>query len=309
MADQSTVSVVILSYNRPHFLRRSLDSIFAQTYRPLEILVVDNRSPNSEAIARIVEEYPQARLLANPHNTGFTGGMNQGIRAATGKYIYLTEDDVTTEPDSVRNFVAYAEMHPAPALLTGILFADLSGTISCAGADYDLTRPNGYLRLHAESQPDTGQFQTPFLTHCLIGAMVFGRTDYLQKLGGFREEFFMYMEDVELSERVRRSGGQVIVVPGAKNFPAGPLPPASGLNQLVYFHQVKNHLALYLLHAPARVFPGLFLHSVLMGTWLEFRKQRGTMKTRFKAFAWVLKNLLRLLRDRRNLQKDHTTKA
>src|SRR5205085_1414228 len=81
----------------------------------------------------------------------------------------------------------------------------------------------------------------------------FCRTDYLRRLGGFREEFFLYMEDVELCARVRRRGDPITIVPRAKAYhfepPEGPVPAS------VEYHKLKNFVTTYLLHAPGRVLP------------------------------------------------------
>src|SRR5712671_1934828 len=95
--DQSLVSIVVLSYARPQLLKQSLDSLVRQSYQPLEIIAVDNRSSRSEEIAKVVEQYPAVRLVANNENLGFAGGMNKGMLEARGRYVYLTEDDVIVD--------------------------------------------------------------------------------------------------------------------------------------------------------------------------------------------------------------------
>src|SRR5207244_11492784 len=86
--DGVSISIVLLSYNRPRYLERALASIGAQSVRPSEVLVVDNRSAAGEEIARIVGAHRSFKLIANPANTGFTGGMNICISRASEPYLY-----------------------------------------------------------------------------------------------------------------------------------------------------------------------------------------------------------------------------
>src|SRR5580698_4396424 len=127
------VSVVLLSYARPHFLAEALDSVVHQSYSTQEILVVDNPSDASPAIAAIVRRYPHVKLIQNAENLGFATGMNVGMQIASGDYIYLTEDDVVLEPDCVRELVQHALAEPGLGLVSGLMYNKREGTILSAG--------------------------------------------------------------------------------------------------------------------------------------------------------------------------------
>jgi GT2 family glycosyltransferase len=97
------VSVVVLNHNGLAMTRACIASLRAQTYRPLEIVLVDNGSADSER-ELLAQEYPEALLL--PHNLGFTGGVNWGVSRATGEYIALVNNDSVLRPDCVEQLVA-----------------------------------------------------------------------------------------------------------------------------------------------------------------------------------------------------------
>src|SRR5262250_1521389 len=103
------VSVVVLSYNRPDSLHKSLQSIFNQSYSPLEVLVMDNASSCPDEIRRAVAEFTSAKLYFAKTNVGYTGGMNAGVALAKGKYVYLTEDDMYSDPECIERLVDYIE--------------------------------------------------------------------------------------------------------------------------------------------------------------------------------------------------------
>src|SRR5436309_10645241 len=94
MSAKPPISAVVLSYNRPAMLVRALESVYRQGYPSLEVIVVDNRSPSSDAVAQVVERFPGVRFLPQSENLGYAGGMNVGLGAATGDFIHLTEDDI-----------------------------------------------------------------------------------------------------------------------------------------------------------------------------------------------------------------------
>lgn len=297
--NRPTVSVVLLSYNRPDLLREALDSVRAQSYPRLEIIVVDNLSPKSEEVARAVGQSPGVRLVRNDSNLGYAAGMNRGIAAATGSFTYLTEDDIVLDRDCVRRLVEHACGHPATGLASPLMYNKAAGTIRCAGGEFAL---GGVYRRknYGEGERDTGQFPRPFEVTCLDGAALFARTRFLQRLGGFREEFFMYGESVELCARVIRAGKKLAVVPAAKVYHFEP-PPDANVSPEFDYHRYKNLFALHLLHAPARGLPEFFVRYAL---WAALRSPfagRGGALSLFKALRWAAGRAPALLSERRAL--------
>ena len=103
------VSVVLLSYNRPRCLEESLSSLIHQSYENVKIAVVDNPSPSSDEVASIVSRHAKVRLIQNATNLGYTGGMNRGLKDATGEYVFLTEDDIVLDKDCIQCLVKHMD--------------------------------------------------------------------------------------------------------------------------------------------------------------------------------------------------------
>jgi GT2 family glycosyltransferase len=297
-SSRPTVSVVLLSYSRPHLLREALAAAMAQTYESTEIIVVDNRSPASGEVARVVAEYPQARLIANEKNLGFTGGMNVGIHAARGRYTFLTEDDIVLDSQCVGELVQFLDRRPDVGLASGVLLKHGSSSVHCAGGHFAL---DGMFRMSVIGVGTTHGDDPgpPYAVGYVPGAMVFARTDFLRRLGGFRDDFFMYCDDVELCARVTRSGRAIVVVPRAvaSHFepPLGPTPAH------VEFHKGKNFLALYLLHAPLRVLPEFFTRYVCFPLARDLLGSPRSFWRRLRPLCSTLARLPTLLRDRRRI--------
>ena len=235
------VSVVVLSFCRPDLLTRALAGLRAQTYAPLDVIVVDNRSSRSDEVLRLLRDHPDFRLLALAKNTGFTGGMNAGVQAARGKYILLTEDDVILEPDCIRNLVQELARLPRESLLSGILLNFGEGTVLYSGGSVRLGR-DLRLDLPGHGRLDHGEQDEPMRTGFIPGCFVFGTADYLRQLGPFRDDFFLYQEDVDLSLRVLEQGNELWVVPSARCSHQPPSRPWTDPD--IEFHKLKNSLAI-----------------------------------------------------------------
>lgn len=290
------VSVVLLSYNRPGVLREALASLVQQSYEHLEITVVDNPSTASGEVERVVSQYPKVKLIQTDRNLGYAGGMNRGIESASGDYVYLTEDDIVLESDCIQRLVEYVAENPAADLIAPIIHNKTAGTIRCAGGDFALS---GIYRrkIYGSDERDTGQFPWAFDVKYIDGASMFAGRDFWQRFKGFREEYFMYVEAVELCARVAKSGSRMTVVPQARVYhfePAvGPTPPD------LEFHKLKNFFSLYLLHAPARVLPEFICrYAVINGLRSLFKREGNRPQIFFKALLWVAMKTPSILKER-----------
>ncbi|HEV7684550.1 MAG TPA: glycosyltransferase family 2 protein [Pyrinomonadaceae bacterium] len=290
------VSIVLLSYNRPQLLSHALASLQQQSYQNFEVIVVDNPSAASVEVAQLVSQYPTFKLIQTDSNIGYAGGMNRGIASAAGDYVYLTEDDIVLESDCIDNLVRYLEDNPASDLIAPVIYNKQSRTIRCAGGE--LALDGVYQRkIYGAGEGDAGQFVKPFAVTYIDGATMFARREFWQRFKGFREEYFMYVEAVELCARVAKSGLRMAVVPEAKvyHFEPGDASTTPDLE----FHKLKNFFSLYLLHAPARVLPEFVCrYAIINGMRSLFAKKGNSPRVFFKALLWVARKTPGLLRER-----------
>jgi GT2 family glycosyltransferase len=120
----------------------------------------------------------------------------------------------------------------------------------------------------------------------LPGAMIAARTNELRELGGFRRDFFMYGEDVELCARVLERGRAISIVPAARVHHHEP--PDQPEPARLSFHKQKNFAALYMLHAPLNVLPGFFVRYVLVDGCRRLFRDWGTLPTWIAAWTFSL---------------------
>ena len=290
------VSVVIVSHSRPKELRQVLMSLCSQTLSEIEIIVVDNKSGASPEIEMVVNEFNGCRLLQNNENAGFARAINQGMRAAAGEYIYLSVDDVVLDRECLERFLNFKRMHSEVGLLSGVLYyARDPQTIECAGGKLNLGQFY-QLTLNHFAERDIGQMCEPFEVTFILGGIIFAQRKFLMDIGGFREDFFMYFEDSELSIRVKRLGYSLMVLPQAKLYDL--IAPNNFQASFVEPQKVANLLAVYLLHAQAWLLPIVYFRF-LFSHCRDILKTGGVKSALYKkAWGTFLYAIPRLISDR-----------
>jgi hypothetical protein len=285
-----SVSVVVLSYNRPERLGAALRSIHAQSRGPFETLVIDNPSEASPEIARVVKATRHARLVALDENVGFAGGMNEGASRVSGDLVLFTEDDILLAPDCLSRLADGLLSTPGASLVAPVMFNLEAGTVRCAGGHVTLGRSFGFDVFTAIRSHE------PYPVNFVPGAVFCMRRREFDEIGGLRRDFFMYLEDCELCLRLVAAGRGVYVVPDAhvRHFepPAGAAPPE------VEFHKQKNLLALYTLHAS----PALAARRWASCAADIVRLQGLDRTLRRRALGWNLRHAPGLVRDRWRLR-------
>jgi GT2 family glycosyltransferase len=281
--DCPLVTVVLLSHDRPLYLEHALNSILLQNYPRLEIIVVDNPSVASPSIREIIAKHPRVRLVSMKHNSGYTGGMNEGIRVARGQYLYLTEDDMVSDPDAIGTMVEYMEQDKQSAIVSGALYND-TGSLICAGGFVKLGRIYSQFLIGRDT-PIAPELHGPFCVSYATGAMMLLRRSALEDMGAFRSDFFMYFEDVEICARMIAAGRTVVIAPRAKATTLGD--KCSNTTSKIEFHKMKNFLAVNLLHAPVATLPEFLLRYAGLTLIRELIKNKRRAALLLCADVWV----------------------
>src|SRR5262245_5980398 len=113
------VSVVVPVYNRVEFLREAIESVLGQTYRDLELLLIDDGS-TEPGVAAVLEGYradPRVRIERNARNQGIARGHNQSLDLARGEYVAALDSDDVALPRRLARQVAFLDAHPGFALV------------------------------------------------------------------------------------------------------------------------------------------------------------------------------------------------
>lgn len=117
IARPGLVSVVVASYNHAEYLAERMDTLLAQTYAQLEIIVIDDCSPDdSLAVLRRYQDDPRVRLVVREKNGGWVAVSNQGVELATGEFVLFANCDDACEPQMIERLVDALRRHPSAGI-------------------------------------------------------------------------------------------------------------------------------------------------------------------------------------------------
>jgi GT2 family glycosyltransferase len=206
------LSVIIPQYNGAHYLPPCFTALRAQSYRNLEIILVDNGSAD-DSVALTRRNFPEVRVLELGQNLGLTGAINRGIELATGEVVVPLNNDTEVAPQWAQALVERLNAFPDAGIVASkmLLFAERH-KIHSAGDGFG---SNGIPINRGVWQPDTGQFDADTYIFGGCGGAVAYRREMLAEIGLFDEDLFMYMEDVDLNWRAQLAGYRVVFAPQA----------------------------------------------------------------------------------------------
>jgi len=106
------ISIIIVNYNVEYFLEQCLNSVYdALKNVEGEVFVVDNNSIDG-SVEMVIRQFPQANLVANKDNVGFSKANNQAMRISKGDYVVLLNPDTVVEEDTFQKCVDFMDKHP-----------------------------------------------------------------------------------------------------------------------------------------------------------------------------------------------------
>lgn len=294
------IFIVIPNWNGADFIAPCLKSLKKQSINA-QVVVVDNGSVD-ESVAIIESDFPEVHLIKLDHNTGFAGGVNTGINYALDRgaeFVTLFNNDATAEKDWLKNLVSAAGRHPEVGIVTGKFMRMDKKHIDSTGDFYSVWAmpfPRG------RNQLDNGQYDTAEYVFGASGGASLYRASMLEKIGLFDEEFFAYLEDVDISYRAQLAGWKVWYQPSAVAYHmvGG---TSSKLGSFSRYHFTKNFYMTYAKNMPAKLYwkygprfivqaARMLVTSVLKGGGWAYT--RGVVR----AFA----NTPHLIRERKRIQ-------
>ncbi len=207
------VSAITLNWNNTEITCDFLRSIRElNTYPNLEVIVVDNGSKIDPAPA-LTEAYPSVKLIRNKTNLGFAAGNNVGLLQAEGDYFFIVNNDTEVTPGLIEGLVDIFNRHPDAGLVSPKFhYYFEKGTIEYAGYETvsNFTGRNGMVGC---KEKDEGQYNEIKITHYAHGGGMMISRDVLEKVGLMPEDFFLYYEELDWGEQVKRHGYQIYYQP------------------------------------------------------------------------------------------------
>ncbi|MDE7184231.1 MAG: glycosyltransferase, partial [Lachnospiraceae bacterium] len=207
MKKNKLVSVVVQAYNSADTIIRTLESVKAQDYQKIELIVTDDKSTDHtiEVVAAWIEKnqerFYKAQLVTTEVNTGIPGSNNRALRHVTGAYVEFLAADDCMSPDAVSAYVTYCEAHPNTIPIARVkLFSD--------DADCDFSSVAAYCERCYEFAllSQKNQYRQLLIQNRIVApAAAFYPVNILHALKGF-DEAYRWMEDYPLNVKLLKRG-------------------------------------------------------------------------------------------------------
>ncbi|MBU0490820.1 MAG: glycosyltransferase family 2 protein [Chloroflexi bacterium] len=223
------LGIVIVNYNTADLLRECLQSIYASTGLTLQVIVVDNCSPDHSAQV-VRDEFPQARLIVTEQNGGFAYANNKGLRVfqhevtPRPRYVLLLNADTKLPPSALAQMVQFLDTHPeAGAAGPKLVRQDGSLDLACRRSFPDMaTLIYRRMALHKlfPNHPRFARYNLSFVdpdetvvVDSVVGAFMMLRTAIMDQVGLLDEAFFMYGEDLDWAFRIKQADWLIYYYP------------------------------------------------------------------------------------------------
>lgn len=206
-------SVVVVNYNGAALLAECLDSLLDQTYKNIEIIVVDNGSTDGSCELVAGRYAAKVKLIKNEKNTGFASGNNTGITAASGEYLILVNNDTKADHQFIEE------------LITAATSEDGVGMCACKLLNYydprlidavgHLIYKDGLNQGRGRFERDEGQYDRIEEVIYPPGCGALYKRTMLDDIGLFDASFFAYGDDTDMGLRARLLGWKSLYAPKA----------------------------------------------------------------------------------------------
>jgi len=289
------ISIVIVNWNGKQWLSACLDSLANQTYRHIEIVLVDNASSDG-SIDLLKKNYPSVRVVANKQNHGFAGGNNRGVEYAKGELVMFLNTDTWIDPDFIEKLYAFY----------------WQGEYDIVGPyenDYrNLTHPKNISTIdvlgHTVVFPATKSNSNKFFYRSGV-CLLFSKKLY-KETGGLDSDFFMYVEEVDWFWRLHLQKKKIGIAENLFVHHAGAGSIGKGLKHNTFLWRNQNSLQMllknYSLLSLVFILPSyLFQHIVEMIAFTALGRF-SIASTYWTGIVWNIGNLENTLKKRKYIQ-------
>ncbi|WP_091736468.1 glycosyltransferase family 2 protein [Phenylobacterium immobile] len=293
------VTVVLVTYESGPTLGRCLAALRAQSFTDFELVLVDNASRDGAGVAAAAAD-PAIRLIANDANLGFAAAVNQGVAAASGRWIALLNPDAYAAADWLAELMAATETFPhVRSFGSRQTMAGDPGRLDGLGDAMSIT---GFPFRGGYRGVDPGPLPPFECFSACGGAMLIDRMLFLE-MGGLDERLFCYNEDVDLGYRLRLIGEATVIVPSAVVAHEGSASSGGPRSDFAVFHGTRNRLWVFVKDTPPILFwLTLPLHLIATATLFARHATRGELAAPWRGFLAGLAGLPMVWRWRREAQ-------
>jgi GT2 family glycosyltransferase len=259
----SGASLIIVNFNAGEALMRCLEAVAAQTVLPERLLLIDNASTDG-SLAKARELIASNHILAaitvistHPKNLGFAAANNHAIAQCDTEFVALLNPDAIPHPDWLENLLAATHRHPTAASFGSLQMRDSAAKIVDGLGDFYHPAGICWRKRHGKvlRPRDLVEIET---TSACAAAALYRRSAFLEA-GGFDENFFCYVEDVDLGLRLRQRGHTAIFIPSAVVEHAS----ENSRSNFAVYHGHRNIVWCFFKNTPPAMLPLLLIPHLL----------------------------------------------
>lgn len=236
-----TVSIVVVNHNGRKWLEGCFESIRAQEYRNLEVILVDNGSSDGSA-EMIRSSYPEVKIIESPENLGFAGGCNAGMHSSSGDFLLLLNNDARLEADFLDPLLgAFDEIERLGVVQPRIVLLDDPARLHQCGHFWTDSACLYYYGFGKSA--GLPAYNSPFPVFACTGAAMLIKREVLEEVGLFDEDFWCYYEDIDFCHRAWLAGYECWYYPLATARHSIGATATRFDEGTVRYHFIKNWLA------------------------------------------------------------------
>lgn len=242
-------ALVILNYNGVKFLEKFLPNIIKYSANDADIYVADNCSTDG-SVDMLKEEFPEVNIIVNDFNGGFAAGYNIALSKIKADYFILLNSDIEVTDNWIQPIIDLMESnHNIAACQPKIRSYYNKTEFEYAGASGGFIDKYGYPfcrgRIFQSLENDIGQYDDITEVFWATGACMFVRANVFNELGGFDDDFFAHMEEIDFCWRSKSLGYSIMVCPQSVVYHVGggTLPVGSAWKTYLNFR--NNFVLLY----------------------------------------------------------------
>lgn len=234
------LSIIIPNYNGERYLIDCLESLKSQTFKDYEVLLVDNGS-SDKSCDTAVKIMNDIIIIKLDKNYGFSKAVNVGIKAAKARYVVLLNNDTIAEKEWLEKlYLAISEDNSTFSVCSKMIQYHNTNNIDDAGDEYCLL---GWAYKRGDGTKIDSYVVSERVFSSCAGATVYD-SKKLDEIGYFDENFFAYLEDVDISYRANIAGYKNIYCADAKILHIGSATSGSKYNDFKIRLTTRNNIFL-----------------------------------------------------------------
>lgn len=296
-----SVTVLVVNYNSGKLLAECLVHLLKQTVQPVKALIIDNAS--TDLSADIPLDLENTLVYQSAHNLGFAAGNNLAFSKCNTEYVALLNPDAFPADDWLEKLIKAAVQHPDVAVFGSRQIT--YGTTDILDGIGDTYHISGlaWRERHGKHQTEQDLQAKEIFSPCAAAALY--RRKAIEDVGGFDEDFFCYMEDVDLGFRLRLAGHKAIYVPDAVVHHVGAATTGGQRSDFSVYHGHRNLVWTYIKDMPGALFWMLLPYHLLLNIFtVGWFIVRGQGRVILKAKIHAIKGIPKMWRKRQIIQSN-----